>query len=405
MFFDHLHDALRSLEKTNAELDPDLLSVADARSAWATCARAKNLIAYIETSLARRLDDAEELARVSGTSVAKARQTLETGKALQDSDVVRDALAGGSISFDQAAEIVKAEKAAPGAADELLRVASCESFQVLRERSRRVVLEAEQGRDLAQRQKEARGARHFTDELGMRNIHLKLPPVLGEAICNRAETEAQRLHRSAKSEGRAEPFERHLADAFAKMLSGSEVKGHCRRADVTVLVSYEVAKRNWTEVREGEVCKIPGLGPVSPQVAKEIAADAFLSGVFFAGKDLRQFKTFGRHARAEVRRALELGEPPGFDGIRCTECGARFRNQRDHLEPVAAEGPSSTGNLGWKCYRCHQIKTAQDRKAGKLTPREPQPGSRPQRAVPAKERTRQRAVRRTKRGPPVKRGG
>ena len=29
------------------------------------------------------------------------------------------------------------------------------------------------------------------------------------------------------------------------------------------------------------------MGPVSPQVAKEIAADAFLSGVFYDGKDLR----------------------------------------------------------------------------------------------------------------------
>ncbi len=32
-----------------------------------------------------------------------------------------------------------------------------------------------------------------------------------------------------------------------------------------MLVSYEVAKRGWNDVREGEVCKIPGLGPVSPQ--------------------------------------------------------------------------------------------------------------------------------------------
>jgi hypothetical protein len=385
-----LNEAIRWLEKTNAELQPELLCAADARGALAACARAEKLIAYTKTALARRVDDPEVLAKVTGTSVGKAKQVVETAKALSDSDTLSNAFASGSVSFDQASEIVKAEKASPGAAEDLLKVATSESFQVLRDESRKIVLEAEQHRGLAERQREARSARHFTDELGMRNIHLKLPPVIGEAICNRAENEAQRLHRDAKRENRAEPFERHLADAFAKMLAGSEVKGHCERADVTILVSHEVAKRGWTDVRDGEVCKIPGLGPVSPQEAKEIAEDAFLAGVFFDGKDLRQFKTFGSHARAEVRRALELGEAPTFDGIKCSCCGKRFRNQKDHLEPVAADGPTCTENLDWKCYECHKVKTEQDRKAGKLTPPAPGPNA-------TSKRKRQPLV---KRGPP-----
>ena len=261
-----------------------------------------------------------------------------------------EAFAGGSISLDQATEIARAEKAQPGSAAELLSVAREESFQVLREKSRKVVLEAEQHRGLGERQREARTARHFFDDLGMKNINLKFMPDMGESICNKAEAEAKRLQRAAKAEGRAEPYERHLADAFAKMLAGSDVKGHCLRADVTVLVSHEVAKRGWTDVREGEVCKIPGVGPIALQRAKEITEDAFLSGVFFDGKDLRHFKSFGRHAPAEVRRALELGQPPGFDGIKCTDCGKRFRNQGDHLEPHVADGPTSTQNLDWKCY-------------------------------------------------------
>ena len=389
MNLEHLADAIESLEKANANLEPELLSAADARGALAAYARAERLVAFGKAALARRVDDAEVVATATGTSVGKAKQVVDTAKALQDADVVRDALARGSVSFDQASEIVKAEKASPGAAEDLLRVAASESFQVLREESRKVVLEAEQHRGLGERQREARTARHFFDELGMKNIHLKLPPVIGEAICNRAEADAQRLHREAKREGREEPFERHLLDSFAKMLAGSDVKGHCERADVTILVSHEVVKRGWTEVREGEVCKIPGVGPVAPEDAKAIAEDAFLSGVVFDGKDLRQFKTFGRHARAEVRRALELGEPPTFDGIRCSSCGKRFRNQKDHLEPVAADGPTCTENLDWKCYECHKVKTEADRKAGKLTPS--RPGS------PPKSRRKRTLV---KRGPP-----
>ena len=81
--------------------------------------------------------------------------------------------------------------------------------------------------------------------------------MLGEAVCNRAEADAQRLHREAKREGRAEPFDRHLADAFAKMLAGSEVKGHCERADVTILVSHGVAKRGWNDVRRTRSARSP----------------------------------------------------------------------------------------------------------------------------------------------------
>jgi hypothetical protein len=83
----------------------------------------------------------------------------------------------------------------------------------------------------------------------------------------RAETEAQRLARKARAADMKEPFERHLADAYAALLSGSG-KGRAKRPELVVLVSHEVAKRGWRDVREGELCKIPGVGPVSPQVAQ-----------------------------------------------------------------------------------------------------------------------------------------
>ena len=104
-----------------------------------------------------------------------------------------------------------------------------------------------------------------------------------------------------------------------------------------MLVSHEVARRGWTDVREGEVCKIPGVGPVAPEVATEIARDAFLSGVFFDGTDLRTFARWSRTIPIEVAIALELGEPPEFDGVRCVDCGNRFRVEFDHV--TAARRP------------------------------------------------------------------
>ena len=363
-------EAIELLEKANANLEPELLSVSEARKQLKAYARVQRLAAFGVAALARKIDDASELAWVTGTSLGRAKETVTTGKVLGDSHELSDALRHGEISLDQAAEIAKAEESSPGSATELLAVAREESFMVLKERARKTKLEAEQHHDLAQRQRAARSARSYSDELGMLHIHLSLEPHVGTPIVARAEAEAARQARTARRSDSPEPFERHLADAYAALLSGSG-KGRAKRPELVVLVSHEVAKRGWRDVKKGEVCKIPGVGPVSPQVAKEIAQDAFLNGVFYEGVDLRNFARWTKHIPIEVAVALELGEPPSFDGVACVDCGNRFRTEFDHVEPRASLGPSSNGNIYPRCWSCHRAKTKRDRKAGKLTPPEP----------------------------------
>jgi hypothetical protein len=53
----------------------------------------------------------------------------------------------------------------------------------------------------------------------------------------------------------------------------------------------------------------------------------------------------------------ELGAPPEFDGVKCVECGKRFRTENDHVEPHVALGPASVRNLEPRCWPCHQAKT------------------------------------------------
>ena len=204
----------------------------------------------------------------------------------------------------------------------------------------------------------------------MVHIHVALEPHVGTPLVNRAEATAARLHRTARRAGRPEPFERHLADAYGGVL-GPGAPARSRRSELVVLVSHGVATRGWRDVRPGEVCKIPGIGPVSPATAKKIAADAFLTGVFYDGTDLRHMRRWTRTPPIEVLIALELGAPPEFDGIKCADCGNRFRNENDHVNPHAAGGPASLTNLEPRCRSCHQAKTERDRKAGKLTRRAP----------------------------------
>ena len=356
-----LDQAVELLEKSNAGLEPELLTAAVARELLAGYARIEKLAAFGIAALTRKVSDSDEVARATGTSAGKAEAVVTTGKVMAASAELNVAMQTGSVSLDQAAEIAKAEEARPGAAKELLGVARDQAFHVLKDKARKVKLEAEQHRDLGRRQHEARSARSYSDELGMVHVHLAMEPHVGTPVVARAEAEAARLAKKAKRDGVLESFERHLADAYAALLAGSG-KGRARRPELVVLVSYEVATRGWTDVREGEVCKIPGVGPVAPQVAHEIGRDAFLNGVFYDGKDLRHFTRWSRSIPVEIAVALELGEAPDFDGVACVDCGNKFRTEFDHVQPRFAKGPTSRPNMKPRCWPCHQVKSENDRR-------------------------------------------
>ncbi|HEX2258725.1 MAG TPA: HNH endonuclease signature motif containing protein [Actinomycetota bacterium] len=368
-----IDQAIELLEKANEDLQPELLPAPGAHRLLTSYARARRLADFGIACLSRKLDDPSALARVTGTSIGQAKAVVATGKVLETSGELSAAFQQGDISLEQAGEIAAAEESCPGAARELVEVAQEEAFHVLKDQARKTKLEAEQHRDLSARQHAARYGRSHTDDLGMVHIHLSLEPHVGTPIIARAEAEAARLARRSQAgsgNGSREPFERQLADAYAVLLSGTG-KGRARRPELVVLVSHEVARRGWTIVRKGEVCKIPGVGPVSPQVAREIAQDAFLSGVFFDGKDLRNFARWTKNIPVEVLVALELGEPPSFDGVSCVDCGNRFRNEFDHVKPRFIQGATSKPNLKPRCWSCHQAKTKRDRNAVRATPPEP----------------------------------
>ena len=193
-----MDEAIRQIEKSNIDLEPEVMDAPAVRELLSRYAKAEKLVSYGKTMLAAKLDDAAEVARTTGVSVGKAKATVDTGNSLKGADEVREAFKSGEISVDQASEIATAENASPGSSTELLKLAQEESFQTLREKSRKVVLEAEQHRGLAERQHHARRARSYRDELGMISINLLLEPHVGVPIVNRAEAEAGRLFRAAK---------------------------------------------------------------------------------------------------------------------------------------------------------------------------------------------------------------
>jgi hypothetical protein len=70
--------------------------------------------------------------------------------------------------------------------------------------------------------------------------------------------------------------------------------------------------------------------------------------------------------RAELRTALELGEPPRFAGVTCIEAGCERRHglEWDHVDPHSNGGPTSADNLQPRCWPHHRRKTRADLQAG-----------------------------------------
>jgi hypothetical protein len=364
MEFSRVESAVQALREELRSLDPKAVDRGLAGRLLAAYAEGERVCAGATAMLASRVGDASTLARQTGTTVGKARTVLGLSRRLGDTPALKDAVRSGVVSLDQATEIAKAETQARGSAEHLIDVARRQPFHVLKEQARAAVLDSDRG-CLADRQRRARRASHRITDLGMIHIEADLEPHVGTPIVNRLEAEARRLGR----DGGDEPFASRLADALASTLNGGGRPSG--RTDMVLLVSHEVATRGWTDVAADEHCHIPGVGPVAPQVAKEIADDAFLSGVFFDGDDLRHIKTWGRHIPAKVRLALRLGEPPRFDGPRCVDCGNRLDLEIDHLVPLAEGGPTARANLRLRCDPCHELKTAQDRRRQRSARRQP----------------------------------
>jgi len=153
-------------------------------------------------------------------------------------------------------------------------------------------------------------------------------------------------------------------------------RGRSRAADLVIVVDLRAWRRG--EARPGEPCHLLGGGPVPVSVAEELAQDAFLKAVAHDGVAIRTVRHFGRHVPAELRTALDLGSPPGFEGVACAEgCGRRHGLQWDHVDPVAHGGPTSYANLAPRCFSCHAEKTERDRRAGLLGPRARAPARAP----------------------------
>jgi 5-methylcytosine-specific restriction endonuclease McrA len=326
-----------------------------------------------ECGAQRGFGDAKDwLGRISGTTAGQAKAVLDTAQALEECPQTKEAVVSGQLSLAQGAEIAKTEAACPGTESELVGLAKGSTLGVLRDKARSRRLRSMDVEELHARQRSARELRHWIDDLGMVRGTFALAPLEGVPIVNRLEAETDRIRRLARREGSDEPRAAHGADALVKMFAGTGT-GKADRADMVIVYDRTAALSGAGE----EKAHVVGGGPIPVAQARRLAERCFLKAVIHDGTRIETIKHLGRKLPAELRTAIGLGDPPGFEGFICIDCGKRYGIQRDHLNPVANGGLTSYDNLRGRCWDCHEKKTEADRKAGLLRGKRKETGEPP----------------------------
>ncbi len=313
---------------------------------------------------------AEWLADVSGSALGPARDALAVSEVLHDGSPTDRALRSGELSLTAAREVTAAGAVGGDAAERrVLRKATTEGLRAAKIEATRVLATAPDADERAARIHRQRSRRQWTTRDGIWNLALSGPVALGaeieaclapfhDAAWDAAATQAkdQRdtpdaiafdgllgMARAAR-DGRGRP-------ESTKPRGRAKTRDHVVvHADATALVSGEV--------RDGERCEIPGVGPVPVEHARAMLGggplgNAILTILVEAGEDVRTFARPGRNVTRRLAQLLEARSPV----CSITGCGRAARLENDHGTPVRDGGESSNENVDPLCRPHHRKKT------------------------------------------------
>jgi len=350
------------------DLDPARCTVEECVAVVERLARLEKTTAAVRARMAARVEKCgrpeahgfatatEWLARTTGRSTVEGDRELDAARQLERLPLTQDLVRAGDLSLAQAGEVAKTVACCPDAEPEMVALAQRASLRQLRDVGRTKRLTAISAEELHARHRTARFHRQWRDDTGMVRYTGAMLPETGVPFMTRTEVTTDRHWRAARRTGAVDDTHEQLAaDAFADIVNGGG-KAHPTRADVVYVC----------DLNTGTAHIVCG-GPVPLASFDAVARDGFVKAVVHDGTKIDTVVHYGRHALpAAVRTAIELGDPPDFDGRRCVDCGNHLALELDHDDPVANGGPTTRSNLRWRCYHCHRQKTERDRRTGLL---------------------------------------
>ncbi len=358
------------------------------------------------------------LAEQSGIPVCDAERQLATAGRLVELPEVADAFRRGQLSPQQADEVAKAAAHNPAAQSDLLDTARRKRFKDLKARARQIRQQAASAEDdaaRAARLHRRRRAYFGTDDEGMGTLNAALPPQLMARLRQAVLGEADQIFDHARQTGLRESPAAYRADALLALAERGRLTAHpnhtTRHAthqpdthttqDTTtstgttnttntttgdgttstgttsggttsggpdghrpasvrrqltprmlIRVDLTALQRGYTI--DGEICDIPGVGPIPVATARQLLGESLLTLVITHGVDVRTITSARRHIPAALDLALKWRDPtcvvPG--------CDQTISLERDHWRTdFAKQGPTQLDNLCHLCPRHHHMKT------------------------------------------------
>ncbi|HVE45283.1 MAG TPA: DUF222 domain-containing protein [Acidimicrobiales bacterium] len=210
-----------------ASFDPNQITAVTAQGVVDDAIATENMLATIKALAAKKVADtklwereghmspAHQLAKKSGTSVAKAKETLETAEALAKLPGLDAAARAGEVSSSQAGAIADAATKNPKAEERLVKLAKKGSLGELKDECARTKAAAEPDPAAAHRaihRSRFLRRRRTVDGAGEITYRSTLEEV--SEIWSIVQGHAQRIFEKARAEGRREPEEAYLADGL-----------------------------------------------------------------------------------------------------------------------------------------------------------------------------------------------
>jgi len=298
------------------------------------------------------------LAAVQGTSVAKAKAGISLLDRVSKVPEVRDAFSDGRLSMDQAAVISSVTSSVPEAAGPLVAAAESVSVNKLKQEAARTLQRARGEESQAQLERRLHARRFcrlsFPEGGGVR-LEAFFSPLQGARVKSALEKTTSALFEEAWAAGRRdESIERLRADALASLVCGTRVSATGGTPEVLVRIDAGALRRG--EVRDGELCEIDGVGPISVTAARSLMGEGFFTLLVEDGRDICTVTSTNRTVPRRVRKALMLRDEhcvvPG--------CAATQGLQIDHWgRDYGWGGPTALDNLCRLCSVHHKMKTEQ----------------------------------------------
>jgi hypothetical protein len=370
-----VRESVESLRRFVAGFDPAALDGEQARDLAEQFAELERLAGAGRTLAAGRVaetaawgaqyrDAGAWLASVAGTTVGKARGTLVTAERVARLPATEAALRSGRLSDAQVELVASAASADPNAERSLLATASRSGVKGLRTEAARV--EAAASRNQDERYAETR-ARRFVRHRALSDVEglIEMRGPLDRTAAVMASLvpyERDQFDQARKAERRELPE----ALAFDAMVQLAADAAACRfaeapgRAPATLVVRVDKTAFDRGRTEPGEVCEIPGVGPIPVSVAQRLSQDAIHKALITDGTDVLSISHLGRYIPARLRTAIEEAYPE------CAREGSHVDRhlEIDHIVPVTEGGPTEFANLHRLCHWHHDEKTTRSRRPG-----------------------------------------